>query len=531
VSDIPKGFVPVAGSYLAPVKGYLVTVEAIEDELEAIVVLRRQTTIQAPAAPASAKGSRDPGRPALMRADFVKFYGASETDLQRVATYANEAGLTIVEQWTSLATRALALKGPFTKFEAAFAVKLAVYKSDAGDCYVGRNGPVFVPTALTGIVEAVLGLDTRQVGFRCTRILGNVRANLPKPPDVAKQYNFLDVTVKNQCIALLEFGGGYYQADIDAYFKALQRASPNIVEVDISGQSNNPGIDQTCDKEVTMDVCIAGSVAQGATLALYFSRLTELGWYRAVSACLADTKNDPSVISISWGAPELGQSKSWSSGGMAAMSKLFQDAARLNITVVAAAGDYGSDCLAGDRMAHVEYPASDPSVIGCGGTVIANFAQAPAVEVPWTHSVSANGVTASGGGISDIYPVPAFQRTVSLPDSVNTGQTNRGVPDIAGYAAPAFAFVYNGQAFEAAGTSLVAPLYAALFAQLNASLGKPIGFITDKLYSFAGTTVFRDMTGGLSNSVNYAAGYRAGAGWDAVTGLGVIDGKALLVKL
>jgi len=74
------------------------------------------------------------------------------------------------------------------------------------------------------------------------------------------------------------------------------------------------------------------------------------------------------------------------------------------------------------------------------------------------------------------------------------------------------------------GTSAVAPLLAALVAQLNQQLNKPVGFLNPLLYG-APSSVFRDITAGANGA------YGAGPGWDACTGLGRPDGAALLAAL
>ena len=67
-------------------------------------------------------------------------------------------------------------------------------------------------------------------------------------------------------------------------------------------------------------------------------------------------------------------------------------------------------------------------------------------------------------------------------------------------------------------------------ALLNQSFGFPLGFITPFIYSLYETGAFVDVTRG-TNQIYPAPGYSAGAGWDACSGLGRIDGKNLLTGL
>ena len=57
------------------------------------------------------------------------------------------------------------------------------------------------------------------------------------------------------------------------------------------------------DAEVELDIEVAGTIAPGATIAVYFAPNTEQGFIDAINVAIHD-QNAPSVISISWGAPE-----------------------------------------------------------------------------------------------------------------------------------------------------------------------------------------------------------------------------------
>jgi len=141
------------------------------------------------------------------------------------------------------------------------------------------------------------------------------------------------------------------------------------------------------------------------------------------------------------------------------------------------------------------------------------------------------GDSGGGGGISDLFPVPTFQQNASLPPSVNDGQTRRGVPDVAGDAAPGTGYrvVVSGQTQVFGGTSAVAPLWAGLTALINEGAATPIGFFLPFLY--ANSTLLRQITQGDNNPSGSDVGYSAGPGWNACTGLGVPNGASLFVAL
>jgi kumamolisin len=138
---------------------------------------------------------------------------------------------------------------------------------------------------------------------------------------------------------------------------------------------------------------------------------------------------------------------------------------------------------------------------------------------------------ASGGGISDFFPVPAYQAAINLPTDISTGAKGRGVPDVSGNGDPASGYLVrvDGQEFPIGGTSAVAPLWAGLIALINQKLKRRVGLINPLLY--ANAAAFRDVTVGNNKVGTAEIGYSAAPGWDACTGLGSPDGAKLLAAL
>ncbi|MGA8655030.1 MAG: hypothetical protein WB586_02690 [Chthoniobacterales bacterium] len=135
--------------------------------------------------------------------------------------------------------------------------------------------------------------------------------------------------------------------------------------------------------------------------------------------------------------------------------------------------------------------------------------------------------------LSTELPAAPWQNWVTIPGSINDGHIARGIPDIAGNADPdsGYQLVQSGINIGAVGgTSAAAPLYAALVALMNASLGTRLGWLNPGLYSAPYATVFRDINDGGSNA-DGAPGYTAGPGWDACTGLGSVIGTSLMRDL
>jgi len=201
---------------------------------------------------------------------------------------------------------------------------------------------------------------------------------------------------------------------------------------------------------------------------------------------------------------------------MTSMNEAFQSAAAMGVTVCVAAGDDGSTDGVSDGLNHVDFPASSPNVLACGGTKLVASANAISSEVVWNELASNEGAT--GGGVSDVFPLPAYQNNAGVPPSANPGaDVGRGVPDVSGDADPNTGYntLVDGQSGVIGGTSAVAPLWAALIALINQSNNKPAGLINPLLYQNAATAKdFNDVTTGNNGA------YKAGTGWDACTGLG-----------
>jgi kumamolisin len=272
---------------------------------------------------------------------------------------------------------------------------------------------------------------------------------------------------------------------------------------------------------------VAGAIAPKAHIAVYFAPNSEQGFVDAIAAAVHDDVNKPSVISISWGAPE----SDWTEQGLAAMDGAFQAAAALGVTVCCAAGDAGAgdqnpDNGTPDGRAHADFPASSPHVLGCGGTRLTATGTTITSETVWNDDPTSS---ATGGGVSDVFDLPSWQAGAGVPASANPGgRVGRGVPDVAGNASPATGYRVrvDFMTYTIGGTSAVAPLWAGLVALLNQKLAQPVGWLNPLLYGpLAGSGVMRDITSGDNG------GYAAKAGWDACTGWGVPVGTRLLAAL
>ena len=453
------------------------------------------------------------GRSHISREEFAKRYGAAAADMTAVKKFAEKHGLAVVEEDAS--RRTVVLSGKVAQFNQAFGVDLQQFEYEGGS-YRGRTGAVQLPPELNDIVEGVLGLDNRPQAkphFRTRSPQGNVhwkaQSSSFDPNQVASLYDYPNGNGKGECIGLIELGGGYRPADLSAYFSQLKIPPPKVSAVSVDHGKNHPTGDANGpDGEVMLDVEVAGAIAPGAHIVAYFAPNTDAGFLDAITTAIHDSRNKPSVISISWGGPESG----WTQQAMTAFDQAFQAAAALGITVCVAAGDDGSTDGANDGANHVDFPASSPYALACGGTNLRASGGSIVKEVVWNDG--ANG-GATGGGVSSFFPVPPWQEGLKS----NLGKLqNRGVPDVCGDADPASGYDIrvDGSTAVFGGTSAVAPLWAALIALINSAKGTPAGYLNPTLYKNPG--VLHDISQGNNGA------FSASHGWDACTGLGSPDG-------
>jgi kumamolisin len=455
--------------------------------------------------------------------EYEKKFGASVADFQEIERFAHQYQLSISGK--DSARRSVWLKGKISDFEKAFAVYLSHYQGADGGIFRGRTGDIFLPKELSKIVVGVFGLDNRSQArpmFRVARKDGHFLPHRSVPGsftanELVKIYGFPSkATGAGQSIAIIELGGGYRVADLDNYFNNLKIAVPAIKAISVDGGANNPTTAQSADGEVMLDIEVAGSIAPKASLVVYFAPNTDQGFLDAITGAVHDSQNKPSVLSISWGSAEI----NWTQQARNNFNEALQSAALLGVTVCVAAGDSGSSDGVTDGKVHVDFPASSPYALACGGTSLKVSRNAIKSETVWHDSSD----SATGGGVSEFFPLPDYQSGAGVPVSVSTGFVGRGMPDVAGDADPntGYQVLVDGQEMVIGGTSAVAPLMAGLIALINQGNKKSSGFIHPGLYA-SPTGVCRDITVGNNITTSTGKGYQAGAGWDACTGWGVLS--------
>jgi hypothetical protein len=547
-------------------------------------------------------------RRALSREEYARTHGADPVDVDKVHAFASTHGLTVTESHAG--RRAVTLEGTAVQFEAAFGVTLNHYEGplptrgrrpgfppgegEASEVPVptqvhhGYDGPVYLPNDLAGIVLAVVGLDDRSRSIPCG---GNdpPGASSFSVPDLAQRYNFPSPNpgAADQTIGVIAPSGAAYLAtDIrNVYIPSLPSAyqtPPTIQDVllTVSGtlyqNSTSTLVNITASNkgkaiyggilELTQDISTAATIAQGATVNVYFTADSEQGWLVFLNRVLLPetTETGPTVVTCSF-ALELGDDSSYvgnlsSSGSLVSqMTAQFQALAGVGIDVFIAQGDWGADNwwqlannIPPDGLSHVMYPASDPSVTSCGGTVLGTTEEwvwGDAYTNSPFGSSNSNGA-ATGGGVSKTFSsAPAYQTAAGITgalDSSNTFRPGRGVPDVAGLVSLTGFVVNTTVSYAFIGTSCVAPFYAGLAAVLRSAIGVDLGPFNNTLYALKdvafnhitqGNNSSNDTpanvalaipgyTGTTANAPYFSAG--PGTDWNACAGLGSIDGTKLL---
>src|SRR5438067_1564832 len=166
----------------------------------------------------SGLASRSPSeREHLDRETFAQSYGADPADIARVEAFARANHLAVVS--ASAARRSVVLAGTAAQMTAAFGVSLGAFAHPDGGTFRGRQGPIYVPADLAGIVQGLFGLDDRPAAYPHIRFLAELegiqpRAAAPRasftPPQIATMYDYpTDVKGQGQTVAIIELGGGY----------------------------------------------------------------------------------------------------------------------------------------------------------------------------------------------------------------------------------------------------------------------------------------------------------------------------------
>jgi kumamolisin len=401
-----------------------------------------------------------------------------------------------------------------------------------------RNAPS-LPTSVGAPVHAIIGLQPFRHANKhmAPRLSMQNRSSLDRnglptpniantPPylvsEIAHAYNAdaSGLTGAGQTIAIL-IDTLPSDDDLVAFWTAngISTDLSRIIKVRV-GSGQLPAL----EGEETLDASWTSGIAPGAKIKIYASgSLQFVALDRALDRIIADASTDPTLrqLSVSLGAGEalLGGPN----GEVATQHQKYLRLAALGVNVFVSSGDAGSnpgpDGHTTGGQLQAEYAASDPAVIGVGGTNLQLAQTDGSID-------EEDGWTGSGGGDSMFFGRPVWQRGPGVPSG-----SRRSVPDVSAAADPntgAFLIV-QGQPTAIGGTSWAAPIWAGCCALINEARQKAglpsLPFLNPLIYPLAGSASFRDVTAGSNGE------FDAGPGYDRVTGLGSPDVQQLIDAL
>lgn len=413
----------------------------------------------------------------------------------------------------------IAADGPAPLAAALLSVDIESFRlPDRTTFYAAVNQPQ-IPAQLAGATSSVTGLDN----YRRARALA-VRHGGLTPTDVLAFYNLqplrqVGLDGAGQTIVLPEIDDLPNLNDLNKF--ATEFSLPPFDTILTVKRDPNWGTPEKPQGETVLDLEIIHEVAPAAKIVIYLSAADFGHGDRAFDQMVTDHLG--SIISESLGACE----PDTSSGHRSEYSAIQDRAAALGMSHFVASGDSGAFTCGQDQPPAGSFPSTLPSVTAVGGTTVFESAQGIYYkETAWGAPLDGSG---SGGGPSQFYPVPDYQKSVSQ----TAGHGLRQVPDVAANADPdtGFHIVFGGQDGQAGGTSAATPLWAATVALINQDLKKKgmrqVGFANPALYWMGANSAtlpakpFHDVTTGNNLA------FDAGTGWDFATGWGSMDGAAL----
>jgi subtilase family serine protease len=480
---------------------------------------------------------------------------------------------------------AIGVSATAAQLERAFSIGLERVAVAGGRIAIANTAAPSVAASAAGYVQAVVGLSTLAVPqptgvmARSAALPGiaapAVVTGGPQPcptattaagknattytaDQLASAYQFSSLygagdLGAGQTVAVYELEGNF-PSDISAY-QSCYGTSASVSYQRVDGGAPAPRASHGDGQETELDVETVVGLAPSANIIVYqgpnATPSSGSGPYDTYAAII--NQDTAKVISTSWVTCEaqLGSSEAL------AEQTLFEDAAVQGQTVVAAAGDNGSEGCSTNALG-VDDPGSQPFVTSVGGTSL-NALGPPPTETVW-NGICQTTACGGGGGVSALWPMPSYQSAAPAALNVITSASSRSpcgapsgsycreVPDVSADANPATGYLiyWNGNGLPTdttawsriGGTSAATPLWAALIALTNASSacsGTRIGFLNPDLYTVAATNyagTFNDVVAGNNDITGTNGGlFTAGAGYDMASGLGTPNGATLPAAL
>eukprot|EP01038_Epipyxis_sp_PR26KG_P005614 gene5614-7756_t len=286
------------------------------------------------------------------------------------------------------------------------------------------------------------------------------------PFEVAKLYEFPQTLLTKKKVGIIGFNGMFDQREIKKYWISycnIKFEDLPVIKVVYLHQEDMIIFDILKTKyysmENTIDIETIGCIIGSSNLEIIFyyggNNADIFDGLQIFEKAIHDQDNKLDIISFSWGSPEEFIGKQY----VNEFDKLFQDAVMKNINIVVSSGDHGSSDGIIDSSIHVDFPASSPNVISCGGTSLHAaklLYDENIVETLWSFNLSERYNLASGGGYSVYFDKPEYQNFINK-------STKRSVPDVVlnGDPRTGMIFLFNNQLQLYGGTSISAPTFAS----------------------------------------------------------------------
>lgn len=468
----------------------------------------------------------------LTQTEFIEQFAPTQEDYDKVIAYANSRGMHVIDTYPNRTL--LKVGGPTETVQAAFNVQLQQYELPGGRQFFAPSNDPEVHPEIAAIISGVVGLDNQAV-WQSHHYIQETNVAAPStltdtqnpnafpsgpgggfaPKDIVKAYNLSSIQAQgnNQNVALFQLAS-YDVNDINTYTTYFGLPPAKLTNVIVGGGSGRGP-----NAEVTLDIELVLALAPKSHIYVYEGPNTNQGVLDIYNRIASD--NLAKQVSISWGLGETLIQPQY----LQAENAIFMQMAAQGQTVYAASGDDGAfdNHRQGDSTTLVvDDPACQPYVVGVGGT---HLTVNPTTGAYQNETVWNNGPgSAGGGGISSVFPIPAWQTKVSNAAS----KTHRNVPDVALNAdgLSGYAIYFKGQWQIFGGTSCAAPLWAGFTARVNQKLKNlrrpPLGFANPKFYAI-GTgssykSTFNDVISGDNLFFNALYGYDNASGWGSFNG-------------
>ncbi len=307
----------------------------------------------------------------------------------------------------------------------------------------------------------------------------------------------------------------FLESDLAGYLRyfGIARTGPPTTRVYVDGGPPR-GLSSFDWTEATLDAETIVSLAPGVSFYAYeFPDFSNLAYITDAYNTVV-TQNRADVVNSSFGGcePQVG------SNVARAWNLLYMQGAAKGISFSASTGDNGANPCGGTSGFAIQAPADSPYGVAVGGTSLTLGATGSyGSEAGWAGS---------GGGVSSIFALPAFQQ--STAHVIPSGRNN---PDVAFDADPNTGTSFYGAHYwqgPIGGTSLSSPIDVAFLSEADEVENSRAGRVDCQLYGLGykrnGVTLFHDIVSGSN-------GYNAGPGYDQVTGIGSLDGWNVVIQL